>query len=828
MYKDLLKISLDVLDNPKKNEDNMRVYRDKSTDQFATVMFSDKDKMYQYLDYTFHTIYSYLITKINRELILQSIKNPEMNIKPLCGDESVIFVFKGGSVMHILYNTFLNSLRDQIPNVSSDDLVKYFINIKNNNILNYMGINSDNYRYNQSVDNLDKRNKMRFQFDVENSSMLENKSDNIKDFMDSILKPKFGISDIDYSIYINTDTNSRYLLIHGIVVKLLHVILDYITKKFDVHLNNILSGNTKIDKPLNYLESNEIINVYDHPYYTILKSLKMIMCQESLKKDLQNYDGYSIPSYFNFNLQYYNRFDDINLRDRLLYVLNIFNQSMINNKLEQSMYILYFMLEIVFYCDYLDQINNKFLNHNLNLEDIRTHIVHNITILIDSKEYDLMSMPYYNVSELNTIKKNLAKNFSSLSPDANELKTKISIKSGKSEPDTYKLINHRTITENDFDFRPTVCFDLVANQQMPTEMEISERKCNKIHYVTYNSIIRLERGPTVIDFDLIRSKINLVMKGKHFIKNNQIVDIMPVPSEFIDISISRFDDTSRLSFLKEIRKTSGLPYLLHLKTSSGKNISINSYGPDNITHDLLYILFSQNTFEPWLDKKFQKRIIRSIYFVVLNRALKTKISNDRSYMDNFLTFIEFCISIKNSMQNPNDTTYWNFVEKMAMSKNNITKQESTNIMKFYIKYLEFKTRQSVEVFTNYLILDLIADEYSDVSEIIISFLFWASIMNKNNTDIKDYMNIERDIYKWVPLEPKTDFELNLLVTDIKNNVHKLIDTIINVGVKVFYLYSMFINSGTMPSIQGGNQIDYSKKYLKYKNKYMNAKKQHFH
>jgi len=823
MYKDLLKISLDVVDNPKTNEDNMRVYRDKSTDQFAAVIFGNKDRMYEYLDYTFHTIYSYLVTKVNRELMalaLSDPNNPNVEIKPLCGNEDIIFVFKGGSTMHILYNSYLDALRNQLPNANSDDLIKYFINIKNNQILNYMGINADNYQQ-HVVDEPNKRSKMKFQYDVENAKFLD-KSDNIKDFMDNILKPKFGISDIDYSIYINTDTGSRYIILHGIIVKLLHIILDYITKKFDQHLKNALSNSNNLTKPEIYVESSEIINVYDHPYFLIVRALKMIVCRDTLKKDLEMYDGYKLPSYFNVSIQYTSRFDDINLRDRLVYILNIFNTNMINNTYEKSMYVLYFMLDIVFYSEYIDNINADLLSHKLKLEDIRNYIVINITALVESKEFDLFSIPYYSLSEINQIKKNLAKTFSSLAPDANELKTKIAMRSGSSEPDTYKLVNNTTITESDFEFRPTDCIDIVPNQLAPSEFVTDQQHCNKIHYVTYNAVIRMERGPTILDFDLIRSKINLVMKGSHFIKNDKVVAVMPVPSEFIDISIPRFDDTARINFIDEIRHTGGHPYLLNLKTSTGRQISINSYGPTNIARDLIYILFNQNTFEPWLDKKFQKRIIRTIYFVVLDRVIVANRTNNRIYFDNFLIFLDYCIAIKNHIENPSDTSFWLILEKMVVSKNEVTAEDTLSVLKFYTKNLEANIKTFLSAFTNYSAADLISDDFEDVRSIIISFLFWGTVNTKSNETIKEYINIERSIYKWIPLEPKNEYELNVMITEVRSNVLKLLDTMINIGIKIYYMYATLIDSGQV--IKGGHSSRDHQKYLKYKSKYIAEKR----
>ena len=589
-----------------------------------------------------------------------------------------------------------------------------------------------------------------------------------------------------------------------------------------------------MEKPDEYIESSEITNVYDHPYFSIVKILKLIICKESLREDLTNYDGYVVPPYFSMKIQYYNRYDDISLKERLVDVLRILENDMNNNTYEKSMFVLYFAFDIVTYCQYLDAINPLFLNHQLNLDPIKYNIVKNITILVESKEYDLLSMPYYTLQDLDTIKKNLAKIFSTLAPDASELQPKIGAKKeGSNEVDTYKLINHTTITDKNFEFHTADCTEVTINPTMP-ESEIKTEACEKIHYITYNSTIRIEKGPTIIDFDLIRSKINLVMTGSHFMKNGQVKEIMPLPSEFIDISIPRFDDSSNVEFIENLKRTSGLAYLLNLKTSTGKNITINSYGPDNIAHDLIRVLYGGNIFEPWLDAKFQKRIIRSVYFLVLTRSLRSKYTSDKSHLDNFLTFIDFCISTKNHIQDPTDETFWTILEKMLMSNNNVAKQDSLNIMKYYSKNLESKNEDSIKFFTTDISGNLISDEYHDVSYIVLSLIFWNSIISKPNKEIMEYINMGRNIYRYIPIQSKNEQELNTIITEIKSNLNKLLDTIINIGIKTYYLYNNFLSSGTIQNIKGGKRQtskiniekdeDIRQKYLKYKKKYLDAKK----
>src|SRR5271154_6187936 len=401
MYQDILKIPMDTLDDPKINKDNMRIYRDKATDQFASTIFKNKEKLCRFLDYTFHAINSYLVIHLNEELIDISKQNPGQHILPLCGDESVIFVFKGGTVMHILYNTYMDSIKNKIPLLKSNDMIKYYADIKNVKILEYMGISYDNFIYNGAVNDQYKRNLMRFNYDIENDKYIENRSDILVDFIDGVLKPKFSISDIDYGLYINADTNSRYLLIHGVVVKLLYMILNNITEQFDNHLNDVLSGKNTISKPDEYLETIEIDDIYNHPYMHVVRALKRIICNPSLHEDISDNNGYYDPSYFTAHIQYQDNLDDISLKKRIIILLKEFNDT---KKYEHSLYKLYCSLEIITYTEYIDKINIKFFDHQIDLVECRSRIIKNISILVESKKYDLIKIPYYDMDTINTIK----------------------------------------------------------------------------------------------------------------------------------------------------------------------------------------------------------------------------------------------------------------------------------------------------------------------------------------------------------------------------------------------------------------------------------------
>jgi hypothetical protein len=160
---------------------------------------------------------------------------------------------------------------------------------------------------------------------------------------------------------------------------------------------------------------------------------------------------------------------------------------------------------------------------------------------------------------------------------------------------------------------------------------ISFNRKNNFHYLTFNSSINTTKNNTrsVVSFDLIRTKINIDYT------NGLIKDIgngvfhrkkISIPGEFIDLSVSASEDTFAIHYNADP---------LHNKTSyniiignngangndgnpdnmNGDNFSIliDSYTPQYMIYDLQGVLFSQNSYTPWTDGKYTKRIKRLLF-----------------------------------------------------------------------------------------------------------------------------------------------------------------------------------------------------------------------
>ena len=189
-------------------------------------------------------------------------------------------------------------------------------------------------------------------------------------------------------------------------------------------------------------------------------------------------------------------------------------------------------------------------------------------------------------------------------------------------------------------------------------------KFNNFHYVTHNSSINVSLNDknSITNFDLLRSKFNVLLKNiyvKKFLpdnNNNWTITDLSIPSEFIDISISEFNDTFYNSYINNIQNyeyTMNDYYIPDLNDPQNFNndqrkFNIKTMSIEYFIHDLESILFSQNIFYPWIDVKYSKRLKRllllyniqnrvNIYTIIIineivnNMKLYVDALNDQNY-----------------------------------------------------------------------------------------------------------------------------------------------------------------------------------------------------
>lgn len=192
-------------ENSPLKKNNARIFPDISTDAYTKNILIDEDNRYLFLDYTFHCINSNLQIYINDYLY----SNDKTS---LFDGEYIYFVFKGGNVMNYFVQVFLDNFAETFNNV-----------------------------------NLSEPNK------IYKPRYLSGDTATYSEFF-SKLKDNFKISDVDYSIYINTESNTRFVTIYSGIIKILAKVMDDISNGFDDIFDD------KIDVSI---RDNEIINTTD-------------------------------------------------------------------------------------------------------------------------------------------------------------------------------------------------------------------------------------------------------------------------------------------------------------------------------------------------------------------------------------------------------------------------------------------------------------------------------------------------------------------------------------------------------------------------------------
>jgi hypothetical protein len=201
LLKFMISDNLDFNDNI--NQNKVRMLNDNTTDAFVSIFFNDNNILKLLIDYQYQFIYFFIMSKINSELMNVKPLNRHNNnidvenLYPLQHNEHIILSFKGGSTMFFLYNNILN--------------------------------------YNQQQNGID---RARFV--------------NIDKY--------FKISDIDFSVSIESENTFRYNQLESFVSKLITESLEEIANRFEYILLRLIVPDPDLNNELNNLK-NQYTNV---------------------------------------------------------------------------------------------------------------------------------------------------------------------------------------------------------------------------------------------------------------------------------------------------------------------------------------------------------------------------------------------------------------------------------------------------------------------------------------------------------------------------------------------------------------------------------------
>lgn len=751
--------------------DNARVFKDSSTDAFVKNILGNADTKILFLDYTFHFINSMVKTKINDYLLIN-------NQLPLYADENIYFVFKGGNVM----NYFMESYINKIENIFKDiPLKNVSYKYQNDNILAYT---DDNNMTSTST----------------YSSFF------------SKLKENFKISDVDYSIYIKASNYARYILIHGGTIKILGQVLSTISNNFDMLFTNI----GKKSLPDDYPDTNDNVDDIDM-YEDNYNELKKLIVDEKFEKYFNQIKNDTVHSKnSDFDAVFFKKMTEslVSASKFVDQMHNSINSITRFTKIYQLITIIQYLQTIKF----LKIEDNDTNINSLNVTQIQIHFDTHLNNLIKKKFNNIQRSNFYSEENLENIKLDTIKKLS-------ELQNKIKYDENNNGLETnikkYELVNIPQASDIVFGKRKDL---IIKSNNNPVNQYItSESMDTHLHYITYNSIIKSVKKVNISNFNLMRIKINIVLTGNNM-KINDNYNNIPIPSEFVDVSIPFYDDSSSNKYIESLKKNDPTKIFLKNNTTN-KDIVIQSYGLNDLTHDLLNVLFQQNFFIPWLDLKYNKRIFRLLFISILNSYVNdctfeceaNSMTIYKEVLDFSYTILKYMLDIT-SNQNPSYP--YSECIKFIDSTNNSFDHIKSEIDDITIKY-----KKSV-----FIDLINIREVYHELADLLNFLIVYSRYVTFDYDTAFDFMNKNRHDYLYVPLEKNTFSEY------LKSSNDKFIDMlkiIVNDGYKIYFIFENLLN---MRRIYGHNNQNggYERqkinsnpsyiKYLKYKKKYLELKR----
>jgi hypothetical protein len=831
-----------TIDNVTHNSSHVRVFRDESTSIFTNVILDTEELLALFLDYTFHRLYSEVISNINDKLInsrrFEVVDNYHIHIKPLVGIERIFLIFKGGTLMKKYFDSFIDNLftEQRNENFTIEDIHK-----KYGNFLKPLNFNID------SSSNID----IDIDIDDINTEKLI--------FKNIILKENFKISDTDYSLYINARLHERYNIIHKVAVELLGRAFDIMTDECDEYFKKVI-----FDGSINTDFEDEKMKFF----------IGMKKVEQSDKKVDNTFSGKLLNDLRNFldlneniiNIITKNNWGNLPIED----IKNFFKNLHYSN---YNIYECYNQSQIISLLKYIQMININFaaligkvdntyftgkVYEYIYTEDydiILKKIKNTINILIQKKLYLLKINSFYTREKFNLIKTKLTEWYKSF--DINSDKFHDKFERGYDPAyviqkiDTYKLNynkiheshdNPTELNKDDFIFNEHNSSIILSKNNPIYINDNITIKNRKYHYISFNETIRKTRadGKYTVDFDLMRSKFNIIINKEDVLTKNGEPHKASIPSEFIDVSIPRFEDTSRIEFFKHIIKDGNIPTYLGFKKNP--NILINAYSISEVLEDLLYTLFNQNSFEPWLDKKYTKRILRVVTLIIIEfldklqrKKEKTKEELDEDsdkYKDliklykkneikTIIMFFELCYAISNYIED-NDIIYPYHIVARFLEGFNHDIMDAPNNSKL-IEYLKtvFEFRNEWINGQHNKFTFCIHHKFKSLERLILNIILFSIMYKMNNNDLVTSLNSISRHYLQAELYYINDNDESN-VHYARDNFKKMLTVIYDYGFKLLYTIDddrpNIINIQP-PFFEGGSN-NYYKKYIKYKTKYL--------
>jgi hypothetical protein len=286
----------------------------------------------------------------------------------------------------------------------------------------------------------------------------------------------------------------------------------------------------------------------------------------------------------------------------------------------------------------VNQIN---LMNQINVGNMNTLPINKLIRICDNFKINEIAIfnyffkDFYSVKKINALISNIE----------TELKKLIGIEFY--EEKNYEIYKYIIPEEFSIGISPRESLVLRPENEVPDPFSLTNFSNEKVHYVTVNANIfnDLSKAGHLIGFDLYRIKFNTIiapiLKSKKISQNKsnnrfegQISqENFGIPSEFIDISVSKYYDLNlkklREYFYNSENRSNLLKNkfaLIGCKFQNGNSLdkSILTMQMKYIIEDLLVTLFSQNQHNPMIDPKYDKRLFRIFFFYIGNNLRDKK------------------------------------------------------------------------------------------------------------------------------------------------------------------------------------------------------------
>ena len=399
--------------------------------------------------------------------------------------------------------------------------------------------------------------------------------DNVDDY-----KKFFKVSDVDYTLYIKTNDNSRFIQIKYFVKNILINALKEISETFDIILNK---------NKLNYVVSE---NEYED-------------------KD-NTYDDFSYINYVNIK-KLFSTFDDVVNNE-------ISNETKMTLLLANSKTHTLFSL-----CNIIKSM--QIINGHIDIHNFST-IIKNLkqkcSNILNTK-LNILAKDFYNDKRVDTLKNSLVEKLNE-EKLLNITYFERLINVNKNIVDTFVFDKNKdAVNLNDVQIVARDHVVVLANDDANEQTKIYNIDNKSTHYISHNNAINVHGVKIFTSFDLSRIKFNIVLNN-HILKNNIPINLK-IPSEFLDISIPNFRDLSRELFFDHLKIDYKNPEMIELKYENNNeklSTRIYAYSIEDVLSDLIHVLFYQKAMTPWLDGKYDKRLSRMIFFYLLNKKTQKR------------------------------------------------------------------------------------------------------------------------------------------------------------------------------------------------------------